>query len=81
MSESLHLALEQCAISEVVGDAGDDPRIPHQRDRRKRSPGLLETADQLFDEMARLSRASAVPKGENLSPRANARQQGGTSGV
>lgn len=81
LGESLDLALEQCAISKVVGDTGDDPRIPYKRDRGQRSPRLLETADQLFDEMACLSGAASVAKGENLPASADARQQGGTGSV
>src|SRR6267154_3611475 len=64
--QSLDLALEQRAVSEIVGDAGDDSRIANERDRRQGPPCLLEAANQFFYEVAGLSRAASVSERENL---------------
>jgi hypothetical protein len=74
--ESFDLPLEESTVSEVVGDTGDDTRVTNQGNGGQWSPCFLEASDQFFDQMVGLGRAASVPERENLSPAAEARDDG-----
>lgn len=64
--EAFDLTLEERIVSKIIGDARHHAGVGDKRYSWKRSPRILESTDKLLDQVTRLCRAPAVPKGEKL---------------